>query len=105
MYSNRIQEGKQKEEIKLPTRSARMLGDDLRLIGILPGECRASVHVATSALIMHLLKRIHQARDLIFHLLSLSLLGLKILDIAKLPLESVSLVRQNVVCMAGDTVP
>jgi hypothetical protein len=42
MYSSRIQVGKQKEEIKLPTHSTRMLGDDLRLIGILPGECRAS---------------------------------------------------------------
>jgi hypothetical protein len=71
MYSSRIQVGKQKEEIKLPTHSTRMLGDDLRLIGILPGECRASV--ATTASIMHLLKRIHQARNLIFHLLSLSL--------------------------------
>mmetsp|Transcript_6460 Transcript_6460/g.11776 ORF Transcript_6460/g.11776 Transcript_6460/m.11776 type:complete len:101 (+) Transcript_6460:1050-1352(+) len=52
------------------------------MIGILPGECRCSV--ATSASNVHLLKRIHQARDLICHLPSLSLLGLKILDIAEL---------------------
>jgi hypothetical protein len=62
------------------------------MMGILPGECR-------------LLKRIHQARDLIcFDFLSLYLLGLKILDIAELTLEAICL-SGAAKCLYGDTVP